>query len=69
MRKRARIVPASSADKAKRSRRLRDPVWMRWAYEQAGLSHRQIAELLGCNRTTVREWMRKHEIDPRRAAH
>lgn len=47
---------------------LRDPNWLREHYTDKGLSSREVAEVVGCNRGTVEYALKKYGI-PRRGRH
>lgn len=44
---------------------FRDKTWMQRAYDEWGFSIYDIAMVCGCDRKTVRLWMRKHGIKAR----
>lgn len=43
---------------------LRDPGWLRKTVRNEGKTLREIAEIVGCNRKTVREYLTKWRIQP-----
>jgi len=45
--------------------RLGDSNWLYKKYQEESLSSREIADLLGCGKSTVQYWLKKHEIETR----
>lgn len=45
------------ADKA-----YQEAAWLHEKYHEEGLTGNEMAELAGCSRTTIYEWMRRHDI-------
>jgi len=47
----------------------KDPLWLEKKYVTEGLSQREIADLCGVHRSTIRRWMDKFDIESRKSSH